>query len=281
MSSQQLRSFSKAPGRPVARLARHLEKNLLAYATAAGAGLVSLSLPAEAEIIYTPCNTSMARATFGAGPSLTPLDLNNDGAADFSFGMFSNGRGTFGSTTYLKFYLKIVPRGAGNAVVQGQEAKSAAAVATGKKIGPERQFGTGGLYLSLFSFNHSIVRNSGTWFNVEFAYVGLKFLINGQAHYGWARVKFPYPGNYEYPSIYGYAYESTPNQPILTGQTSGTAEEAAALEEAAATDEATPQSAPGSLGMLAAGAPWRLWRPGVPTIPAKLALRRNNEESAR
>ncbi|MGC2150690.1 MAG: hypothetical protein WA618_01500, partial [Terriglobales bacterium] len=44
MSPKQPKAFSKAPSRPAVRLARHLEKNLLAYATAAGAGLVSLAL---------------------------------------------------------------------------------------------------------------------------------------------------------------------------------------------------------------------------------------------
>ena len=262
MSSQQLRSFSRAPSRPAVSLPRHLEKTLLAYATAAGAGLASLSMPAEAEVIYTPCNTAIAQPFFGGGPWLTPLDLNNDGAADFSFGRFSNGRGTFGSTTYLKFFLNIVPRRGGNGVVQGQQAGTAAAVASGKKIGPEQQFGAGGLYMAFLSFNNSTVRSLGTWPSVEFAYVGLKFLINGEVHYGWARIKFPYPGQWDYASIYGYAYESTPNQPILTGQTSGTAEEEAAEEETAAIDEATPESTPASLGMLAGGASTlRLWRP--------------------
>jgi hypothetical protein len=255
MSFRKFKSLSKAPVRPAVQLARHLEKNLLAYAAAASAGLLPLSLPAEAEIIYTPCNTPMTRPIFGQPPALTPLDLNNDGAADFSFGMFSNARGSFGSTNYLKFYLNIVPNRAGNAVVQGQKPPTAAAVAVGKKIGPEQQFAVSGRYMALFSFANSATRNSGTWLNVEFAYVGLKFLINGQFHYGWARVKFPSPGDYEYPSIYGYAYESTPNQPILTGQTSGSTEETASVEEDA-------ESPPASLGMLATGASlWRLWRP--------------------
>jgi hypothetical protein len=273
MSSQQIRSLSKASSRPTARLARHLEKNLLAYATAASAGLVSLSLTAEAEIIYTPCNTPMTRPIFGERPALTPLDLNNDGTADFSFAMFSTGRGTFGSTTYLKFFLAITPRRADNAVVQGQQVGTAAAVATDKKIGSAQEFGTGDLYMAFFSFNHSITRNSGTWPTVEFAYVGLKFLIDGQVHYGWARVKFPYPGDWEYPSIYGYAYESTPNQPILTGQTSGDGDDAA--------EESADESMPASLGALAGGAPTlRLWRPAtLPLMPTRPAQPATNDEN--
>jgi hypothetical protein len=258
MSSRQFKSFSKAPGRSATRLARHLEKNLLAYAAAASAGLISLSLPAEAEVIYTPCNTSMTLPIFGAIPAPTPLDLNNDGTADFSFGMFSNARGSFGSTTYIKFFLNIVPLRAGNGVVQGQQAQAAAAVPNGKKIGPGQQFAAGARYMSLFSFFGSTVRNSGSWSKVEFAYIGLKFMIDGQLHYGWARVKFPDPGDTHYPSIYGYAYESTPNQPILTGQTDDRAVEATAEDSAS-------ESAPASLGMLAGGVATR--RPRLPENP--------------
>lgn len=245
MSTLQIRKLSKAPTRSAARLPHHLEKNLLAYAAAAGAGLAFLSLPAEAEIIYTPCNTPMARPIFGQAPSLTPLDLNNDGTPDFNFAMFSVARGS-SSTTYAKVFLKIVPRRADNAVVQEQQGSAAAAVGTGVKIGPEQQFTAGARYMALFSLAGDTIRSSGTWPSVEFAYVGLKFLVNGEVHYGWARVKFPDPGDWFYPSIYGYAYESTPNEPIITGQTSGTADDA---------EDAGPESMAASLGMLAAGAP--------------------------
>jgi hypothetical protein len=145
----------------------------------------------------------------------------------------------------------VVPVQAGNAVVQGQQETTAAAVAAGKRIGPQQEFVSGDAYMSFNSFKsygEKFAQQSGTWRNVEFAYVGLKIVINGQVHYGWARIKFPYVGAITYPTIYGYAYESTPNQPIDAGQTSGTSEEAAK----------TPAA---SLGMLAAGASGvNVWR---------------------
>jgi len=222
-----------------------LEHRLLAYAAAASAGLLSSALPSEAEIIYTPSNTPITIAVSGKGPVFTPLDLDNDGNPDFSFVMFSAKRYSSqgGSTTGARFFLKLDPRQTGNQAVQGAQA-SASAVPAGATIGPQQKFGSGGLYLQ-----RTGSRSFGTWKQVEYAYVGLKFLIDGQVHYGWARVKFPFAGGIHYPSIYGYAYESTPNQPIVTGQTSGTAQ------------ANTSVSVPPSLGILAAGAPGiSLWR---------------------
>jgi hypothetical protein len=261
MLSQPRKGVVRTKHRSTVRLGGHLEKHLVAYAAAAaGAGLLTAALPAEAEIIYTPSNTPMAIAQRNQGIVLTPLDLNNDGVPDFSFAMSSTLRffssTIVATTTHVKFLLKVVPGQPGNEAVQGQQAATASAVPAGVKIGPLEKFAPGDLYMAIKSCGISrCTRNSGTWQKVEYAYVGLKFLIDGQVHYGWARVKFPYPGligygepNY-YPSIYGYAYESTPNQPIVTGQTSGTA------------PQTTSASTPASLGMLAVGASGvNLWR---------------------
>jgi hypothetical protein len=226
------------------RLGRHLEKNLLAYAAAASAGLLSAALPAEAEIIYTPSNTPMTLAHSNKGVVYTQLDLNNDGVPDFTFAMSStNHFSSYGYTTKARFYLKVIPGQAGNEAVQGKQAPTASAVPAGVKIGPQEKFASGDLFMVNRSYNRSLSKSksSGTWQPLEFAYVGLKLLIDGQVHYGWARIKFPYPYAYTDPSIYGYAYESTPNQPITTGQISGS-------------ESSSNTSEPASLGMLAGGA---------------------------
>jgi hypothetical protein len=272
MSSQQDQSLSKTPSRATARLGRHLEKNLLAYTTAAGAGLVTFAMPAEAEIIYTPSNTPMVINGQNHGLGLTQLDLNNDGTPDFAFGLSTTIRFTsIGYTSRFKFLLRVAPNQAGNQVAQGQEAGTAAAIAAGRKIGSQQKFGANG-YLVHQVYNISFKSkdlSSGSWRNVEFAYVGLKITIDGQVHYGWARIKFPYPYGYKYPSIYGYAYESIPNQPIIAGQTSGTYEAAGAQPSPAAEspDQKTEQktaaaaSTPATLGALAAGMQGiNLWR---------------------
>jgi hypothetical protein len=254
---KQSRSLAQSNARSAVRLGRHLEKHLAAYAAAAtGAVLLSAAPSADAQIVYTPSNTPFALNHQNQGPTFTTLDLNNDGVPDFTFAMSSTAHfSSIGYTTRFKLYMKVVPGETGNEVVQGSLAPTASAVPAGVTIGPKEKFVPGGYMVhQAYSRYGGTAQNSGTWQKVEFAYVGLKFLINGQVHYGWARVKFPYPEGYKYPSIYGYAYESTPNTPIVTGQTSGTA------------GQANSVSNPASLGMLAAGAPaMNLWRGNAST----------------
>jgi len=67
--------------------------------------------------------------------------------------------------------------------------------------------------------------------------------VDGQAHYGWARLNVTIcllrspgclPGNQITETLTGYAYDTVPNQGLLAGQTT-----------------ATPE--PGTLGLLALG----------------------------
>lgn len=56
----------------------------------------------------------------------------------------------------------------------------------------------------------------GLFTGVESAYAGLQFQIDGQTHYGWARVGAPIAGlNGGW--IYEYAYETRPDTPIFAG----------------------------------------------------------------
>jgi hypothetical protein len=218
-----------------------MEKNLLAYAAAASAALLPSALPAEAEIVYTASNTPLAIAHQNKGPVYTTLDLNNDGVPDFTFAISSTAHfSSYGYTTRAKFFLKVNPFQKSNQAVQGAQPLTASAVPAGVKIGPQEKFGSGDLYMQHDTFNGYTGKSSGTWQKVEFAYLGVKFVIDGQVHYGWARIKFPYPGAIYYPSIYGYAYESTPNQPITAGQTDEGNQSGSAAGSA-------------SLGVLAAG----------------------------
>ena len=55
-------------------------------------------------------------------------------------------------------------------------------------------------------------------------YLGLKFLIAGQVHYGWAQLS-THAG--EADTLYGFAYETIPFKGILTGQTMDSPDEPA------------------------------------------------------
>ena len=63
----------------------------------------------------------------------------------------------------------------------------------------------------------------GPWNNngkgVRDRYLGLKFLIKGKVHYGWASMNFHIYNYHPDVVLTGYAYETTPNKAITTGKT--------------------------------------------------------------
>jgi hypothetical protein len=82
----------------------------------------------------------------------------------------------------------------------------------------------------------------GNWFDVSNRFLGAKFLIDGEIHYGWVRM-----GSYGN-VIDGYAYETIPNKPIF-------ATPPAKGQSADTESEQTSRSAsPPSFGTLALGA---------------------------
>ena len=89
--------------------------------------------------------------------------------------------------------------------------------------------------------------SGGPWKDVTNRYLGLKFFIHGQVHYGWARVTNIGSSTF---TITGYAYETTVGKSLQAGQTSETA-----ADEADDTASLTMPATQGpSLGMLARGA---------------------------
>ena len=59
----------------------------------------------------------------------------------------------------------------------------------------------------------------GPWLKVNGRYLGLKFVIRGKIHYGWARLSVDWTLGRAI--LTGYAYETVPNKPIVTGETKG------------------------------------------------------------
>jgi hypothetical protein len=83
----------------------------------------------------------------------------------------------------------------------------------------------------------------GSWINVNDRYLGVKFTINGETHYGWARLSVQaVPPITFTATLTGYAYETIRNKSISAGQTKETDDSS---EAANATS--------GTLGRLALG----------------------------
>jgi hypothetical protein len=228
--------------RPRTQLAARLEKNLSGYATAAaGVGLFALAQPADAKVVFTPSNIPIA-----ANAGLVHLDLNHDGVADFAF--YDSFR--FGSAREpLGLYaasLLIVPEQAGNEVraLTSSKGFQCAAKLRGKvTVGPGKDFE--GKQLMLLEVVGDYTNQFSVhcpWADKKGGFVGFKFLINGETHYGWARIAM---FGSKYAAIRGYAYETVPDQPIVTGATSSP-------DDADASSVPTLPS-PASLGALAVG----------------------------
>jgi hypothetical protein len=184
-----------------------------------------------------------------------PIDLNHDGIADFI--LLTGGR-------YSREWLELcdhslVETDSGNpkcksrtyfpnAAIATRGGEFASALRKGAPIGKGQQFGRMGKAQPMAHANSFVSSWLGPWVDdgkgIRAGYLGLRFKIHNEIHYGWARLciktHFYYYTRYFTATLDGYAYETIPNKPIIAGETKGT-------------DDLVPES--GSLGALAAGAP--------------------------
>jgi len=196
-------------GRKAALLDSHLDNKLLAYVTAAsaaGVGMLALTQPAEAKIVY-----HHVHRVIGPGHNYS-LDLNQDKVADFKI------RNFYGcNQDYCYDLFSALP-----AARNGVEGKKgflgipyAYALSSGALIGPKQPF-SGQLMAS------DNMGTLGRWLNVADRYLGLKFKIKGNIHYGWARFNVVDHSPRITATLTGYAYETAANKPIKAGRTKGT-----------------------------------------------------------
>jgi hypothetical protein len=203
---------SPQPGKP-SRLSKALHAQLNMYAiaaSAAGVGALALAQPAAAKVVYTPTHQLIgANGVFN-------VDLNKDGTVDFLIQQWNYGN--WSSNNQL-----LADPAVGNGVVGKKYL--AAALLSGVPIGPSQNFIAGGsngeIMLSVSHFTTggtSYVH--GSWANVRNRYLGLKFQIRGETHYGWARLSVQRQQFHFTALLTGYAYETAPNTAIKAGQTS-------------------------------------------------------------
>lgn len=223
-----------------------LDRKLFAYAiaaTTAGVSLVALSQTATAEVVYTPANQTIT--------GYYALDLNHDGVTDFTI---INSHATF--TSGLQFFrLEMsIQKPGRNRVLAGYGSRS-----TVFALPPRTKIGEGGHfpdYLATARMEYCLAtrtswRYSGSWFNVEQRYLGFKFSIGGEIHYGWARLNVAVRGPKCTSSalLTGYAYETVPNRPIITGKTSGAEESDLSESDQSQSDQSRPSMTLGDLAL--------------------------------
>jgi hypothetical protein len=112
----------------------------------------------------------------------------------------------------------------------------------GAVIGPGKPFQADATCMAFFAYTSG----NGPWLDVKNRYVGFAFFINGEEHFGWARLsvsKFLFNNTAR---ITGYAYETISGKPITAG------------DEGDGREASTQASALGSLALGTQGL--NLWR---------------------
>ena len=231
---------------PKAGLSEGFESRLAAYAKAAGAagvGLLAAATPAAAKVVYTP-----AHIVFEGGA--VPIDLNHDGVNDFVLSIYNflvsqsgNGR-----------RLRVVGAAQNGVLCSGSSGYPPLALKAGYRIGSREIYGTfdrrGAPAVNVVDLkNETYV--GGPFANAGDRFLGLKFNLNGETHYGWALIRVGAGLVGEHATIkatlLGYAYDTVAGQAIGAGQGAASSEKSEVMPEA------------GSLGRLALG--WPAWRP--------------------
>lgn len=214
-----------------------VEKKIALY-VAATAGAFAFVPSVQAQVIFTRTNVLLTHGTL-------VIDLDHDGTADFTLTDFET------SSFYFRGGALDVSGQTGEqpAVLgQGGQGAHALAVPAGIPIGSNSPVGfvpAQGLVSMAYAFNSYNGHGLGGHFaNAGIKYLGFQFTLNGQVHYGWARLDVT-ATIAAFPSVTatltGYAYESTPNKSIPAGYRGFT-------------DNGEPE---GSLGMLSLGAAGR------------------------
>jgi hypothetical protein len=248
---------SLPPRRIPSKLCGLLQKRLNTYAiaataTATGVSVLALAVPSEAEIVYTSANV-----TIGPDGGLN-LDLNHDGIVDFTVNEFA-GNLSFRTSQFLSARGKT-----GNRV--NCETSFCATYAFAAALNSGSQIGRiggrhGWIGAAQMAFEELTMRGflyyGDAWVNVTDRYLGLRFQINGETHFGWARFTVTFRSSPREKRTWeaqltGFAYETVADRPIAAGQTKSSSDEDAAVESSGAEPGEPAQCA--SIGKLALGA---------------------------
>jgi hypothetical protein len=157
---------------------------------------------ASGEVIYTAVNKTLS------GSGSMGLDLDQNGIRDFTLVAASHATvcGLLVPAHAGSVYIKV----AGNVPVV-THGNYAALLQTDIPIKFDKSYAIDQFYVC-FGHNHHVD-----------GYLGLKFQISGQTHYGWAQISVDASPTSTRTTLIGFAYETIPNQAINTGQISGSA----------------------------------------------------------
>lgn len=227
-ASESRSSKAGRAGRKPRKLPEVLGRRLSAYAAAAiydshlptyagaaaavGAGMMTLAQPAWADIVFTPAHISIFANVLHA-TSFFPIPLNGQTQLTFN-NMRTSCIGSRCRGFVFAAQIGVQPA-SGNALAIGP-------FAAGYQIGPHAHFGSGALLnrwetATIFTSGGETIHvdtSYGPWAN-KTGFLGVRFLIDGQTHYGWVALSVLHGTG----GVSGYAYETNANESIRAGQT--------------------------------------------------------------
>jgi len=186
--------------------------------TAPGAPGLAKSSAVAATIIYTDLNPDVTKICNQYNtPQTFNLDLNKDGTIDFQIGGYAN---------HISFNLSV-----GVAISSLNTNKVACGSLPPDSLPLAMNPGTAissnlnwvnvkqPLGMVLRAYHSPNIHWWGNWTDSTDHYLGLKIIKGSNTYYGWVRLSVSVTAGQSSVTIKDYAYNSTPNQQILAGQT--------------------------------------------------------------
>lgn len=176
----------------------------------------------SSKIIYTDVNPDSV--IINTSRQLYNLDLDNDGVTDFVFTEEGRPTGTNAAcrnnATGTEYVADVKPAsGSNNDIIYESYVNLARPLDSLSVIDANASWTSDTLNKLLYVIITGPAANclspEGIWNHYSDAYLGLKFIKNGNTYYGWARLHY-YLASL---NLRDYAYNSIPNQLILAGQT--------------------------------------------------------------
>lgn len=224
-------------------------------AAAAGVSMLALAQPAAGEVVITKKTIPIPIVPIGSKENVE-ISMANNGIENFAFQLYNDTDGI--SDRGLNGWGESRRDGV---VCGGDFYAKALALPRGAKIGSNDNqcFSNYDVLIEATESGNSSRYSRGYWgVKVKDHYLGVRFPIDGETHYGWIRLTVTIDlkphGPFMSAKITAYAYETVANKKILAGFAEETTGEVRAPENIQ--NQAGP-----SLGMLAAGADGLLlWR---------------------
>jgi len=199
----------------------NLHKRIKAYSAMAGA-FVTLTPASQAAVVHTEIDPD---TMIFSGTTLF-IDLNGDQINDIS--LMAESDSTFYTGTSVQLNLAMAFVGSGNAIAGASSTYSTFGGSTttyqiayglnpGIPISNSMSFNSGTEPHVLGQYLVSYGTWMGNFVDVVDKFLGVRFLINGNVHYGWVRLDVELSGaSAPKITVKGYAYEDVPNTQIAT-----------------------------------------------------------------